>query len=112
VSGSIKPPGGGSTPIDPLAEAEGLAQADEAAGSAAPEGAREPAAPTGTAAWLERLDTGQITPEQAVDGIVSEALESHGAGRLDPARRAELESVLRAALLEDPTLSALLSGSR
>jgi hypothetical protein len=49
-----------------------------------------------------------VTREQAIDGLLGEALRAHGGDALSPSRRAELEGVLRAALLDDPVLSGLL----
>jgi hypothetical protein len=43
--------------------------------------------------------------------LVAQALERHGGAGLTPALRTELESVLRAALLEDPVLGKLLGGA-
>lgn len=61
-----------------------------------------------TATLLARLEAGEVTREQAIDGLVREALDVHGGQALPPAQRAELEAVLRTALLDDPTLSRLL----
>jgi hypothetical protein len=57
---------------------------------------------------LSRLDAGELTREQAIDSLVAQALETHGGARLPPTQRAELESVLRTALLDDPALASLL----
>jgi hypothetical protein len=61
-----------------------------------------------TAAWLQKLHAGEVTREQAVEGLVAQAIESHGGARLSHAYRQELEAVLRAALLDDPVLGGLL----
>lgn len=61
-----------------------------------------------TASVVARLESGEVTREQAIDGLVEEALALHGGARLPAAQRAELEAVLRSALLDDPTLSRLL----
>ncbi len=63
-----------------------------------------------TAAWLRQLETGEVTGQQAVEGLVRQALEAHGGAALRPAQRAELEQVLRAALLDDPVLRELIGG--
>ncbi len=55
----------------------------------------------------EELRTGQVGSEQAVDRLVERALSSGTARGLPPARRAELETLLRTALAEDPTLAAM-----
>jgi hypothetical protein len=57
---------------------------------------------------LARLQAGELTREQAVDALVTQALELHGGARLPAPQRAELSSVLRAALLHDPALASLL----
>lgn len=61
-----------------------------------------------TAGVIARLEAGEVTREQAIDGLVQEALALHGGAGLPPTQRAELEAVLRSALLDDPTLSRLL----
>lgn len=112
MSASIRPPGGpaGAGAVDGTAEISpsGAAGIDEATASSAvaPAAAGEVHSPS--AAILNRLDAGEITREQAIDGMVAEALSTLGAGRLPPTQRAELENVLRAALADDPTLSKLL----
>lgn len=108
-TGAIKPPGGGPGPIE---GSEGAAELDAAQGASE---SQAPAQATGqaeggTAAWLQRVDAGEITAEQAVDGIVAQALEAPGAAALSNSQRAELESSLRAALLDDPSLRALVGG--
>jgi hypothetical protein len=109
VSVSIKPPGGTSGPgavgLDDVASVQrGTTSAVEhAAGAGAASEVQSP-----TAALLGRLDAGEITREQAIDGMVEEALGALGAARLPPAQRAELEGVLRAALADDPTLNKLI----
>jgi len=115
VGSSIKPPGAGSPDAIDAADAAGAAetlseaeQSASAKGADAPEGAG--ATQGGTEAWIARLDAGEVTREQAVDGIVAEALEAHGGSQLDPARRSELEGVLRDALQDDPVLGVWLGG--
>jgi hypothetical protein len=77
-----------------------------AAHAVAPAAAGQAQSPS--AALLSRLDAGEITREQAIDGMVAEALSALGAGRLPPTQRSELEGVLRAALADDPTLNKLI----
>jgi hypothetical protein len=114
VSTPIKPPSG---PLSP--SVAGVDSASDVAGSeptavAAPErSGRVEGAPASevqgsTGTVLARFQAGEVTREQAVEALVREALEAHGAGRLPASRRVELEGVLRSALLEDPTLSRLL----
>ncbi len=118
MSASIKPPAGsapsttgvqGSADIKPAAAADTSAvqapatHASHAAGAAASESA--------SAALLRKLETGEVTRQQALDGLVSQALEVHGGARLPAAQRAELEQVLRATLLDDPVLARLIGAA-
>jgi len=59
---------------------------------------------------LRRLDAGEVTKTQAVEGLVAQALEASGGARLNAAQRSELADVLRQTLLNDPALGALLGG--
>jgi hypothetical protein len=61
-----------------------------------------------TSVWLSRLSAGEITKQQAIDGLVEQALSAQGTARLNAAQRSELSDVLRASLLEDPVLGRLL----
>jgi hypothetical protein len=126
VSSSIRPPGGsGPSPSgldSPLgteesgasraaggisgSEAPQVAAGSQAERGAASQAAAAPASPT--AQWIRRLEAGEISREQAIDGLVAQALEAQGGARLAPALRSELESVLRAALVGDPVLGRLL----
>jgi hypothetical protein len=109
--------GGGAGPVDPNAT-EGVT------GGGAPrtEGFREAlatsetpsstgASATGAASELghlaKQLESGSVTPEQAIEALVERQLDSPAARMLAPAQRAELESMLRSRLAEDPTLIAL-----
>jgi hypothetical protein len=65
-------------------------------------------AETPTGIWLSRLSAGEITKQQAIDGLVEQALSAQGTARLNAAQRAELSEVLRASLLGDPVLGRLL----
>jgi hypothetical protein len=106
VSASIKPPGGpGVVGVEGLGEAAPSAATgvSESASAAAPASVQSP-----SATLIAKLDAGEITREQAIDGMVAEALSAVGAGKLPAAQRAELEGVLRAALADDPTLNKLL----
>ena len=116
MSSSIRPPG---TP--PPASA-GLGAAGEVAGSATQvqpgagdkvQGASAGPSQTGaldspSADWLRRLDAGEISKSQAIDGLVAQALEAQGGARLSAAQRGELAEVLRQTLLGDPVLGSLL----
>ena len=117
MTSSIRPPGAppaGSPGLQGVQELEPGAAASEtaASGRAAPaaQGAEAQAAGGPTGEWLRRLEGGEVTKSEAVEGLVAQALESHGAGRLSAAQRAELAEVLRSALLEDPVLGELLGG--
>lgn len=109
---------GGSGPVDPsevgpkgpdgprtegfreTLGADGPAGATEAAGATA-------TGPTELGHLASQLREGQLTPEQVVEALVARQLRSHAAQMLAPAQRAELESLLRSRLAEDPTLLAL-----
>lgn len=115
MTASIRPPGG--PPIAPGAtgiEGPSEVHADQpvpvgqagAANRVAPAQTAEVQGPT--EALLSRLEAGEVTREQAIEGLVTQALELHGGARLPPAQRSELAGVLRAALLEDPALVRLL----
>lgn len=58
-------------------------------------------------ALSDELRAGRVDPQQAIDRLVDRALSTGPAASLPPARRAELESLLRASLEEDPTLAAM-----
>ena len=53
------------------------------------------------------LKAGRIDARTAIDRLVARALSSQEAAGLPPAKRAELEAHLRAALADDPALVAL-----
>ncbi len=61
-----------------------------------------------SATWIRRLEAGEITRAEAIEGLVSQAVERHGGAKLSVTRRMELEGVLRSALLQDPVLGRLL----
>lgn len=118
MSTAIRPPGGPSTvgaadlgaasEVESAGDAAGTSAVDKAgaAGAVAPTSTHQVQSPT--AALLARLDAGEITREQAIESLVSEALSAPAVSRLADAQRAELESIVRASLLEDPTLARLL----
>ena len=115
MSTTIPPPGG---PRAPSASGVGGPQEIEAepkasAGEVASAGAAQSAQGTGeaaspTAVWLRRLEAGEVTRSQAVDGLVAEAVAAHGA-HLTAAQQGELGEVLRSTLLDDPVLGRLLA---
>ncbi|HEX6240326.1 MAG TPA: hypothetical protein VFZ61_05515 [Polyangiales bacterium] len=116
MSSSIRPPG------TPPPASTGLGAAGEVAGGAeqVQQGAGARVQPSGAgssqagalespgAEWLRRLDAGEISRSQAIDGLVAQALEAQGGARLSAAQRSELAEVLRQALLGDPVLGSLL----
>jgi hypothetical protein len=118
MSTAIRPPGGpntvGAADIDAASEIESTTGSAEvsgldkagAAGAVAPTSAQQVESPT--ASMLARLDAGEITREQAIETLVAEALSAPGVSHLADAQRSELESIVRASLLEDPTLARLL----
>jgi hypothetical protein len=125
MSTAIRPPGGpgsmrgpaeldGSGEVDAsiapgdVVETERAAATGGAAASAAVGTKQTAVVDNPTALVLSRLDAGEISREQAIDSLVAEAVATHGATRLPPLQRAELEGIMRAALLEDPTLARLL----
>jgi hypothetical protein len=118
---SIKPPDGrgsiGSVPVAPeqgtdaAAPAgadfrEALSRAEAGQGVQGPERAQaaQAADPLGELARL--VQSGALTPQQALDRLVERALGQVARG-LDDAKRAELAVVLRTALESDPALQAL-----
>jgi len=115
VSTSIKPPTG-STPG--LAGLEGAPDIKANPGVQGPsaQGASPQASVTAASpqvgspseGWLNRLQAGEVTRDQAIDGLVNQALENHDVSHLPSAQRTALEQVLRATLLDDPVLSRLL----
>jgi len=60
--------------------------------------------------WLLRLERGEVSRAEAVEGIVNHILDSQGGEELSASRRAELAEVLRDTLTEDPILAPLLGG--
>jgi hypothetical protein len=112
MSSSIRPPGApppGPAGLDGISELKpGQPAATTGAQAAAPAQAGTVESPTG--AWLRRLSAGEVSKEQAVEGLVAQALEAQGGARLSPAQRSELAEVLRDALLNDPVLGELLAG--
>jgi len=124
VSSTIRPPGGPAAPalgdladvsevqpgaIDGVGEAPSTSSTRGVAGTGGVGGTGGVEAAQSTPeALLSRLQAGEVTREQAIEGLVAHALEVHGGARLPPAQRAELEGVLRAALVDDPTLARLL----
>ena len=114
---------GGSGPVDPSgsgpegtsgprtegfrdALATGEARAPGTTEAANVQGA-EGAAPSELGHLASQLREGHLTPEQVIEALVARQLRSHAAQMLQPAQRAELETLLRSRLEEDPTLLAL-----
>ncbi|MFT5355937.1 MAG: hypothetical protein ACI9KE_003158 [Polyangiales bacterium] len=121
MTGPIKPPGapGASIPT-PAADAVGKAGqvgkgepgafqetlATDAAQAAQVSGANASSVSASVAADLR---SGSIDASQAVDRLVSEALESPMASSLNDAGRQALEVHLRESLTDDPSLASLVS---
>lgn len=55
------------------------------------------------------LKSGRLSPDGAVEALVGRALQSPMAAALSPSARANLESVIRAQLADDPALAALVA---
>ncbi|MFT3926347.1 MAG: hypothetical protein QM778_27625 [Myxococcales bacterium] len=125
MSSSIRPPGGspptptpggpgessrirGAEAAEPTRPAGGVDQASQVGSTQ--QGAAAGGAESATARWIRRLEAGEVTRTEAIEGLVAQAVEQRGGQRLSPAVRAELEGVLRAALLGDPVLGRLLGG--
>ncbi|MBK6808247.1 MAG: hypothetical protein IPG81_04970 [Sandaracinaceae bacterium] len=84
-----------------------LDAADGVAGHASAAGGAAEA--SGVQALTAALRTGELSPAQALDALVAQALQAPDAQRLEPAARAELEQHLRTMLAEDPSLQELTS---
>ncbi len=131
MSTSIRPPGGftsgvvGGGSLDGSSGLSGTEQS-EGAGASSLEGSERSVASQGSAGaeagrneavnasessasrWIQRLESGEITRAEAMEGLVADAVQKHGGARLSPSMRSELEGVLRSALQNDPVLSRLL----
>ena len=122
MTSPIKPPSG--PPVAPLAgPSQGAAArpgssageefrasldaADGVAGHASAAGGAAEA--SGVQALTAAHRTGELSPAQALDALVAQALQAPDAQRLEPAARAELEQHLRTMLAEDPSLQELTS---
>jgi hypothetical protein len=126
VSTSIRPPGSGPGSVG-LGSIE-TPEAASGAGGVTETGGTQRAASTGAAgsvnaagtpqagstgetnaaSWIRRLEAGEVTRAEAIEGLVAQAVERQGGARLPAHLRNELADVLRAALLEDPVLGRLL----
>lgn len=109
-SGGARPVEGASEEFRAALENAGEADASKAAGASASAGGAAPAEGSRAAllrSLAEDLRAGRIDPQQAVDRLVDRTLSSGAAASLPPARRAELEALLRSTLDEDPTLAAM-----
>lgn len=113
MSSSIRPPGApppGPAGLDAVSEL----QSGKAAAPSAPEAAgaqpQTASVESPAGAWLRRLSAGEVSKQEAVEGLVAQAVEAQGGARLSAGQRAELADVLRDALLNDPVLGELLGG--
>ncbi len=113
----IKGPGGGAPPVDQASETTGPAAPTAPDGVAAPTGVSEvaPAAapeaagaadPVGDVA--RRLRDGEISPQQAVELLIDDAVERQVGGALADRREVarELKDLLRRYTESDPYLAA------
>jgi hypothetical protein len=107
--------GGGAGPVDPSA-AEGASGTtgprteefrETLGASSQASGTSGAQAPGELGQLASELREGRLTPEQVIEALVARQLRSHAAQMLQPAQRAELETLLRSRLEEDPTLLAL-----
>jgi hypothetical protein len=110
MTGPIKPPGAPSTPpsIQDAGRATTPARAEfrEQLADAASGAQAAPAAPSSELeALVGRVRSGELSAEQAIEALVTRALSSPMAARLDAAGRAGLEAHLRATLADDPVLA-------
>ncbi len=113
MSASIKPPTGSSQGVSSLqgpadVKPSGLSDAESVHATSSQAAAAAVPNESVSAGLLRKLEAGQVSRQQALDGLVAQALEAHGGARLPATQRAELEQVLRAALQDDPVLSRLL----
>jgi hypothetical protein len=114
MTSGIKPPGAPGTPPNVSGPEAGGARPAGESFRAELEKTSEAGAPGGPAATARaetvralaaEVRAGRITGPEAIERLVQRALAS--AGALPPARRAELEALLRSALEEDPTLASM-----
>jgi len=111
MSSSIRPPGApppGPAGLDGISDLKPGQNSPSTAPQASAPNSQAAAAESPTAGWLRRLSAGEVSKQQAVDGLVAQALEAQGPVRLSPAQRDELAAVLKEALLNDPVLAGLL----
>lgn len=116
---SIKPPSGKPSGLPPPTDASsaksGAAKAPSDAfrtvldepGAASAAGSARAAPKTDAVAIAQELRAGRIDAETAVNKLVEKALARADAVGLPPAKRSDLEALLRDALASDPTLSQL-----
>jgi hypothetical protein len=110
----VKPTGGGAPPVDPAAETTGPAAASgiEGAGSvgevAQAAGARAAGATDPVADIARRLGAGEISPQEAVELLIDDAVRRQvGQATADRERLAgELKELLRRFTETDPYLAS------
>jgi hypothetical protein len=107
----VKPPSGGPSPVDQAREIGGPERAAPPESS----GAVAPAAPTGATSGADpvadvarRLRAGEISPREAVELLIDDAVERQVGGALADREglAAELKDLLRRLSDSDPYLSA------
>jgi hypothetical protein len=117
---SIKPPSGKSPGMPTTTEVGGASRTGAAQvpsdafkkaldepGAVSSASAARAAPKAGVAGIAQELRAGHISGEVAVQKLVDRALAKADSAGLSPAKRTELEAVLRDALASDPTLSQL-----
>ena len=121
MTSPIKPPGG-APPSRPEVDASpapatsrepaATSFSDALAGAAGVEPSASASSATGapsvTGALADELRAGRIGPREAIEQLVARALASPTALALDPAGRQALAAHLRATLVEDPSLAAMV----
>ena len=113
MTSPIKPPGGSVPPLAPSNATQGVdpkaaesfreaLEVGETPKTVATEG------PSGVEAVVADLRADRIDAAEAVERLITEALQGPMASMLDSAGRSELEAHLRETLADDPNLQALV----
>lgn len=116
MTSSIKPPGSGPKPIDPVGASKDADRTDRSRAERFEEtleATRTPSttapASTGPVAGVAAdLQAGRIDGATAIDRLVADVLNGPMAAGLDERARAALETHLRTSLEDDPNLAALV----
>ena len=120
MSTPIKPPGGGpprgvdfdvakqGKDATPKAASDEFRKTADLRRPTAPDSVRPPSVIDAVQRIAEQVRTGEIDPARAVEALVERAMSSGAARTLAPAKRRELESLLRSAIESDPTLAGMV----